>query len=101
MIEVHIEDRWDLMRKDVYVIDRHPKFLYLFDDQGRAQEVSQGTIVTDMPPTFIVRDDWLEQFIEKLDPLIKRATDDTTTSLWIERGRVDKMLNYLIGYEDA
>jgi len=101
MIEVHIEDRWDRMDKAVYIIDRHPGALYLSDCNGFFTEIPQGTRVTDQSPTFTIKYEWEEQFIEKLDPLIERATDETTSSLWIERGRVDKMLNYLIGYEDG
>lgn len=101
MIEVHIEDRWDLMRKDIYIIDRHPGVLYLFNYLGYLDEVPQGTRITDLGPTFIIKDEWLEQFIDKLDPLIERASDETSITLWTERHRVDKMINYLIGYEDA
>jgi len=100
MIEVHIEDRWDWMRKDVYIIDRYPEFLYLYNDHGDTQEIVPNTNIRDYPPTFVIKQEWEEQFIEKLDPMIDRATEETTTSLWVERGRVDKMLNYLIGYED-
>ena len=101
MIEVHIEDRWDWMRKDVYILHRLEEGLYLSDPDGNMNRIEPGTRVTDKCPTFVIKQEWEEQFIEKLDPMIDRATEETSMSLWIERGRVDKMLNYLIGYEDG